>query len=151
MNKRFLNSCIEFQKSLGVIGVLLLTASPVGADEVVVARFSTVQPVHTITQRDPLEGLVTLTFPDSVTQVGQAVNALLAGSGYRLASLRSAAPERVQLLALPLPGAHRTLGPMPLRRALQTLVGPAFVVVEDPVHRLVSFERCAFARGGPQS
>lgn len=151
MNKRLLHLSIEFQKSLGVIGALLLTASPVGADEVVVARYSTVQPVPTITQRDPLEGLVTLTFSDSVARVGQAVSTLLAGSGYRLASARSAAPERVQLLALPLPKAHRTLGPMPLRRALQTLVGPAFVLVEDPVHRLVSFERCVFRRRGSQA
>ena len=112
------------------------------------ARYSTVQAVPTIAQRDPLSGLVTMTFPNSVTQVGQAVSALLEPSGYRLADTRAAAPEREKLLSLPLPNAHRALGPMPLRLALQTLAGPAFVLVEDPVHRLVSFEPCEPAEGG---
>jgi type IV pili sensor histidine kinase/response regulator len=31
---------------------------------------------------------------------------------------------------------------MPLHEALETLGGPAFRLVEDPLHRLVSFERC---------
>jgi len=31
---------------------------------------------------------------------------------------------------------------MGLRAALETLAGKAFVLVQDPVHRLVSFERC---------
>jgi type IV pili sensor histidine kinase/response regulator len=52
------------------------------------------------------------------------------------------------LFGLPLPEAHRALGPMPLRLALTTLAGPAFVLVEDSVHRLVSFERCEATRGG---
>ena len=43
---------------------------------------------------------------------------------------------------LPLPDAHRRLGPMPLRLALQTLAGPAWRLLEDPVYRLVAFERC---------
>ena len=29
-----------------------------------------------------------------------------------------------------------------LRDALETLAGPAFYLVQDPVHRLVTFERC---------
>ena len=31
---------------------------------------------------------------------------------------------------------------MMLRDALETLAGPAFHLVQDPVHRLVTFERC---------
>jgi type IV pili sensor histidine kinase/response regulator len=31
---------------------------------------------------------------------------------------------------------------MSLQSALETLAGPAFRLVEDPVHRLVTFERC---------
>ena len=45
-------------------------------------------------------------------------------------------------MALPLPAVHRNLGPMPVKRELETLAGPAFRLVEDPVHRLVTFERC---------
>ena len=148
MNRRIFYPYTEFARSLWAIGALVLAASPVGADEVIVARYSTVQAVPTIAQRDPLSGLVTMTFPNSVTHVGQAVSALLEPSGYRLADSRAAAPEREKLLSLPLPEAHRALGPMPLRLALQTLAGPAFVLVEDSVHRLVSFEPCEPAEGG---
>ena len=59
----------------------------------------------------------------------------------------AAEAERAELLDLPLPEAHRTLGPLPLRTALAILAGPAFRLVEDPVHRLISFERCEQATG----
>jgi type IV pili sensor histidine kinase/response regulator len=39
---------------------------------------------------------------------------------------------------------------MPLKRALETLAGPAFRLVEDPVHRLVAFERCEMERQAVQ-
>ena len=117
-------------------------AAPISAGEVAVARYSTLYAVPTLAQRDPLADLVTATFPASVTRVGEAINTLLAPSGYRLARAQVAEPERAALLALPLPAVHRTLGPMPLRLALQTLAGSAFAVVEDPLHRRVSFERC---------
>ncbi len=50
------------------------------------------------------------------------------------------------MFALPLPAVHRSLGPMTLRDALKTLAGPAFNLVQDPVHRLITFERCSTGR-----
>ena len=99
-------------------------------------------------QQDPLAAVVRTTLAPSVVRVGEAIDALLAPSGYRLADSQAARPDREMLLALPLPESHRELGPMPLRLALATLAGPAFVLVEDPVHRLVSFERCTPSPGG---
>jgi type IV pili sensor histidine kinase/response regulator len=148
MKKQVLSSCLAVARCFVVIGGLSVITSSASAGELAVARYSTIRPVPTIAQRDPLAGLVTTTFPNSVTLVGQAVDALLEPSGYRLASARAAPPARAMLFGLPLPDAHRALGPMPLRLALTTLAGPAFVLVEDPVHRLVSFERCGVARGG---
>ena len=52
-------------------------------------------------------------------------------------------PASLYLMVLPLPAVHRSIGPMSLKRALETLAGPAFLLIEDPVHRLVAFERCA--------
>ena len=95
-----------------------------------------------------LSAIVRVEFPGSVTRVGQAVEHLLQPSGYRLSPQQAAEPTRQSLLNLPLPEPHRMLGPMPLKTALETLAGPAFRLVEDPVHRLVSFERCAPARYG---
>ncbi len=126
---------------------LAATAS-VHADEHAVARYSTVRAAPTIAQQDPLAAQVRTVLPRSVVRVGDAIAALLAPSGYRLAGPEAAGPDREALLSLPLPEAHRDLDLMPLRVALATLAGPAFVLVEDPVHRLVSFERRVSPPGG---
>ena len=130
------------------MAVLITATSSVRADDLAVARYSTVRAAPTIAQQDPLATSVRTTLPPSVVRVGEAIAALLAPSGYRLADWQAAGPDRQTLLSLPLPESHRDLGPMPLRLALATLAGPAFVLVEDPVHRLVSFERCTSAPGG---
>ena len=129
-----------------MLGALLVSLEAKAA-EVTVARYSTVQPAPSMAQRDPLAAPVVSVLPASVTRIGEAVEILLGPSGYRLASPLAAATERVALLDLPLPEAHRTLGPLPLRTALAILAGPAFRLVEDPVHRLISFERCEQATG----
>jgi type IV pili sensor histidine kinase/response regulator len=125
----------------------LLASLEAKAAEVTVARYSTVQPAPSMAQRDPLAAPVGSVLPASVTRIGEAVETLLGPSGYRLASPLAAEAERAELLDLPLPEAHRALGPLPLRTALAILAGPAFTLVEDPVHRLISFERCAQATG----
>ena len=127
---------------------LLTVTAPLRADELVVARYSTVRTAPTIAQHDPLAAVVRTTLPASIVRVGQAIDVLLAPSGYRLADSQAAVPEREALLELPLPQSHRDLGFLPLRVALATLAGPAFVLVEDPVHRLVSFERCTASPEG---
>ena len=122
------------------------------AAEVQVGRYATVATIPTEVQVRLLSAIVRVEFPGSVTRVGQAVEHLLQPSGYRLSPQHAAERTRQSLLNLPLPEPHRTLGPMPLKTALETLVGPAFRLVEDPVQRLVSFERCAPARyEGPAS
>lgn len=130
------------------VTALIIATSSVRADKVAVARYSTVRAVPTIAQQDPLAASVRTTLPPSVVRVGEAIAALLAPSGYRLADPQTAGPDRETLLSLSLPESHRDLGPMQLRLALATLAGPAFVLVEGPVHRLVSFERCTSAPGG---
>ena len=117
------------------------------AAEVTVARYSTVQLAPSLAQRDPLAAPVVSVLPASVTRIGEAVEPLLGPSGYRLASPFAAEAERAELLDLPLPEAHHMLGPLPLRTALAILAGPAFRLVEDPVHRLISFERCDQSMG----
>jgi len=134
--------------AVAILSVALLgAAAPVCDSEFAVARYSTLRAVPTMEQRDPLGALVRTTFPPSVTRVGEAIHALLAPSGYRLAAAETAEPLREALLQLPLPEAHRALGPMPLRVALEILAGPSFILLEDPVHRLVSFERAESTTG----
>ena len=107
-------------------------------------RYTTVNPHAQTVVRDLLAVPVSVEFPQSIT-VGDAVARVLQDTGYSLSPATAAADERSALLLLPLPPAHRTLDVPSVRLALQTLVGPAFTVIEDPIHRLVSFERCRAA------
>ena len=93
-------------------------------------------------QAELLAATMTVRLPERIQTVGEAVRYLLHRSGYRLADPESIGPDTVALFMLPLPAVHRTLGPMTLKDALETLAGPAFRLVRDPVHRLITFERC---------
>ena len=112
------------------------------ASDIQVGRYSLFAATPTEAQADPLQANITVQFPESVRTVGEAVRQLLQQSGYRLAEPEVTGPESAYLMALALPAVQRSLGPMTLKRALDTLAGPAFRLVEDPVHRLAAFERC---------
>ncbi len=91
-------------------------------------------------QSQPLNTVVRITIPPNVSTVGGAMRYLLRRSGYALAPAASADPAMRGLLGLPLPEVHRHLGPTSVTTGLLTLAGPAWRLVTDPVHRLVSFE-----------
>lgn len=134
----------QLSSALAVLG--LVSSSVASAEEVQVGPYATVSASPTQEQIRLFSAIVNVAFPTSVVTVGQAVRYLMQPSGYRLSPQGTSEPIRETLLNLPLPEPHRMLGPMPLKTALETLAGPAFRLVEDPVHRLVSFERCAPAR-----
>ncbi|WP_116365657.1 pili assembly chaperone [Parahaliea mediterranea] len=99
-------------------------------------------------QWDLLAVTSAIDIPVDVQTVGEALHWLLRDSGYRLAAV-SVMPDEVKaLLELPLPAVHRRFEPMPLQTVIGLIVGPAFHLVQDPVHRLLAFERCA---GTPDS
>lgn len=102
--------------------------------------YALVTPTATLEQIDLLAVVVTFKFPAQVSSVGDAVTLLLERSGYRLAYGANTDPELATLLALPLPHVHRNLTQIRLRDALQALAGGAWVLVEDPVNRLISFD-----------
>jgi len=128
--------------ALFLAAVGLLSSGDMLARDVQVGRYASLITAPTEAQTNLLSKMVTVKFPSRVKTVGTAIRHLLRGSGYRLAGESAADPARFDLLNFPLPTAHRSLGPMPLQDALETLGGPAFRLVEDPLHRLVSFERC---------
>ncbi|WP_339638588.1 pili assembly chaperone [uncultured Haliea sp.] len=134
----------------GLAALLLLHGSYASAQTLVVDRYTVLAATPTAAEQDLLGGIDRITFPMDVVTVGDALAAALESSGYRLAVSAKSDASREILMPLPLPDAHRTLGPMPLRLALQTLAGPAWRLLEDPLHRLVAFERCpAFAEELP--
>jgi type IV pili sensor histidine kinase/response regulator len=105
-----------------------------------ISRYSSVNPVATPEQAQPLAVVVTLNFTDQVRTVGNALEHLLSRSGYKLADFRASDPALPVLLNQPLPLIHRKLGPITIENALITLAGDAWDLVVDPVNRLISFE-----------
>ena len=125
-----------------VAGICTVASVNLQANDIQVGRYSLFATTPTEAQADPLQATITVQFPDAVRTVGEAVRHLLQQSGYRLAEPEATGSESAYLMALALPAVQRSLGPMTLRQALDTLAGPAFRLVEDPVHRLITFERC---------
>ncbi len=126
--------------TMGVATLGLCISFQSNATEVQVGRYSTMPAMPTAAQVDLLATIVIVTFPARIYTVGEAVNYLLQRSGYRLTPGFARAPETEDLLTLPLPAVHRNIGPVTLRQALETLSGPEFRLVRDPVHRLISFD-----------
>ena len=126
-----------------VAGICTVASMTLQANELQVGRYSLYAATPTEAQIDLLATTITTRFPEQLRTVGEAVRYLLQRSGYRLAHAESIGPDTAQLFALPLPAVHQSLGPMALRDALETVAGPAFSLVQDPVHRLITFERCA--------
>lgn len=126
-----------------IAGICTVTSLSVHASDIQSGRYSMYSAAPTQAQAELLEATVTVQLPARIQTIGEAVRYLLQRSGYRLAATESTAPETLALFALPLPAVHRHLGPMTLREALETLAGLAFHLIQDPVHRLITFEQCA--------
>jgi conjugative transfer region protein (TIGR03748 family) len=105
-----------------------------------VGRYSSVSTEPTHAQLDLLSVIIELDFPRSINTVGSALKFMLLNSGYRLAEQNVSDPNLKILLSSPLPNVHRSLGPISLRTALNTLSGTSWDLIVDPVHRLISFE-----------
>jgi len=145
----------QFKKSISAItsciaALSTVTSMSLQASDVQVARYSLLNATPTDAQVELLTTTINVTFPESIQTVGQAIRYLLLRSGYRLAGDEVIESDTKALLALPLPAVHKNLGPMELRVALETLAGRAFVLIQDPVHRLVTFERCEVNWEGTQ-
>lgn len=140
--KSVLSTCIAV---FGAVASMSLQAS-----DVQVARYSLLNATPTDAQAELLATTINVTFPERIQTVGEAIRYLLLRSGYRLAGDEVIEPDTKALFDLPLPAVHQNLGPMKLRAALETLAGKTFVLIQDPVHRLVSFERCKVDWDGTQ-
>ena len=94
-------------------------------------------------QANPMKTIISINYPPVVKTVGQGIRYTLERTGYRLAKSLNSDPKMTVLLDLPFPEVQRNLGPLSVTQVLKTLAGPAFELVIDPVHRLVSFDLIA--------
>lgn len=101
-------------------------------------RYTLVELAPTADQHDLLLQVVDISLPDTLyASVGDALRHVLQRSGFRLCD----GHDTEALNALPLPAAHYHLGPLQLRDALSTLVGPAWDLHVDDGARRVCFSR----------
>ncbi len=110
-------------------------------DFIHVGRYSLLRAGTPPDQHDVLSAMDRVEFAATVTTVGEAMRHVLNDSGYALAPLAASDPKLPVLLRAPLPRPHRSMGPARLEDILETLAGPAWRLVTDHLHRLVSFER----------
>ncbi len=130
----------------------VMAHSSVQADAyLMVDRYVSVSTKPSDIQTDLLSVLVTFKFGTDVQTVGAAMQQLLINSGYRLADLRTSDPNLPVLLDAQLPQVHRSIGPITLRDALTTLAGSSWVMVTDPVHRLITFDLKSIYQAKPDS
>lgn len=102
-------------------------------------RYTLVELAPMAAQRDLLLQTIDVSMPeDARATVGDGLRHVLKRSGYQLCETAHAV---IELYALPLPAAHLHLGPMTLRDALLTLVGPAWELHADDRTRQICFER----------
>ena len=93
----------------------------------------------TTAQRDPLQMMLKTLHFSHQASVGSAIKKILKDSGYTLTTFHPDARVH-QLLALPLPKVHHSLGPINLTQALSILAGSPWRLTVDPIHRLISFQ-----------
>lgn len=102
-------------------------------------RYTLVELAPDAAQRDLLLQVIDVAMPeDARATVGDGLRHVLRRSGYRLCETAHAV---IELYSLPLPAAHLRLGPLTLRDALLTLVGPAWDLQVDDRARQVCFAR----------
>ncbi len=101
-------------------------------------RYRLVSTKPSAEQQDLLAQIITFNANFAVhNTVKDALDSVTARSGYRLCPAHA---EHIKnLYALPLPEAHKKIGPMTLRNALQVLAGPAFSVEVDELKRSICF------------
>lgn len=121
-------------------GFTLATLSSAYAEVTQVGRYLTAENKPKAAQVDLLSQEFQVRFPISVQTVGEAMDYLLKQSGYSLIPEAKREEALKVVLRKPLPAIDRDFGPMKLKDGLETLAGPVFVLVNDPLNRMISFK-----------
>ena len=123
------------EKALGgaLAAVIIATANVHADDPIRLARYTLQSATAEAGQLDLLAALIEIEFPPHIETAGDAIDYVLLRSGYR----RIETPSARRTMDLPLPRAHRKIGPLDLRSAIQTLAGQPWHLHEDSVQRVI--------------
>lgn len=102
-------------------------------------RYRIVSTKPSAEQRDLLAQIIQFEAQVIHTTVKSALDVVVNGSGYRVCSAETGSSIET-LYNLPLPQAHRKIGPVTLRNAIQVLAGPAYSVEVDETRRGICFK-----------
>ena len=104
-------------------------------------RYSVVDTKPTTEQVEPLLGHITVSFGEHIRTIGDALFELLRGSGYRILyeDKQSCMLSKQLLFAREFPLALRSLGPITLKDALETIAGKAWSLRVSELKRTLSF------------
>lgn len=108
-------------------------------DRYAISRYTTIDTTPEVRQSNPLLTVVSFSFPPTVETVGQAINYTIQQTGYTLAEMSNLPESTKVMLTLPLPSVQRKILIRHGQAALKTLAGDAFLLLVDPVHRVVTF------------
>ena len=123
------------EKTLGgaLAAVIIATATVHADDPIRLARYTLQSATAEAGQLDLLAALIEISFPPHIETAGDAIDYVLLRSGYR----RIETPAARRTMDLPLPRAHRKIGPLDLRSAIQTLAGQPWHLHEDAIQRVI--------------
>ena len=131
--------------ALAIATAIIGTATVHAADPVRLARYSLQSATAEASQSDLLSALIETEFPPQIETAGDAIDYVLLRSGYR----RIETPSARRTMDLPLPRAHRKIGPIDLRSAIKTLAGEPWFLHEDGIQRVVWLTLTADAKYSP--
>jgi conjugative transfer region protein (TIGR03748 family) len=87
-------------------------------------------------QQEPLNAFVHIIMGKEVLTVGQAIQEVLKGSGYRWVPMG----DDKLLMGLSLPAIVRDMGPIRVGDAARTLAGNSWIMRTDSLNRVIQFE-----------
>lgn len=114
--------------------------SPPESTQIQIGRYTAADASNTDEQENLLNVVIDTEVPAKIVTVGETIDFLLLRSGFTLAPGEAQGKHVSQLLKKKLPHSHRRVGPIMLKDALSMIVGKAFWMRVDPVHRLIAFD-----------
>ncbi|KJG57108.1 hypothetical protein UA38_12110 [Photobacterium kishitanii] len=104
-----------------------------------VSRYVAVKVDRHQQQSEPLKTVVSMTIPNQIKTVGQALNYILSDTGYSLSDPINLSKNVRILLTRKLPNIHRNFEYQTITSILKMLSGEPYQLMIDPIKREVNF------------
>jgi hypothetical protein len=119
---------------------LSLFTSLASASETASSPLTLTQTAPAPGQSFPLLVVGTIIIPPSLETVGEAVNHVLSGTGFKQAHLSVRSKQDILLMDRPLANVQRSFQQVPMVDILDAIVGIGFEPVIDPINYVVAFD-----------